>query len=110
MRLIYVCSPYRGDVEFNTLKAREYCHFVYMQGGVPIAVHLHNTQFLNDDIPEERQAGLLLGIDLLKRCDEIWVFGDRISEGMEAEITAAHEIGIPVFYFNNQCERGLSLK
>ncbi len=110
MKLIYVCSPYCGDVELNTKKAREYCHFVYTQGAVPIAVHLHNTQFLNDDIPEERQAGLLLGIDLLKRCEEMWVFGDRVSEGMETEIKVAHDLGIPIFYFNNQYERGLSLK
>ena len=29
---------------------------------------------------------MLLGRELLCGCDELWVFGERISEGMEVEI------------------------
>ena len=105
MKLIYVCSPYRGDVKHNTNNARRYCRFVCSQGAVPIAVHLHHTQFLDDDIPEERQLGLLLGLHVLRRCNELWVFGDRVSEGMEAEIKTAHQIGIPIYYYSDQCEK-----
>lgn len=105
MKLIYVCSPYRGDTEHNISKAQRHCRFIYTQGGVPIAVHLHNTQFLDDDIPEERQAGLLLGLHMLKRCDELWAFGDVVSEGMEAEIKAATQIGMPICYYSDQCKK-----
>ena len=36
---------------------------------------------------------------LLGLCDELWVFGDRISKGMAAEIEYAKKAYIPVRYF-----------
>lgn len=103
MKLIYICSPYRGDTESNAAKARGYCRFACGQEAVPIAPHLIYPQFLDDDIPEEREAGMRLGTELLKRCDELWVFGDRISEGINAELEAAEKSGIKIRYFK---ERG----
>lgn len=105
MKLVYICSPYRGEVERNTAKAKGYCRFAYTQDATPIAVHLHNTLFLDDDIREERLAGLLLGLNMLKRCDELWAFGNRFSEGMKVEIEAAKHLGIPINYYNDQCEK-----
>lgn len=103
MKLVYICSPYRGDTESNSAKARGYCRYACSQSAVPIAPHLIYPQFLDDDIPEEREAGMFLGMELLKRSDELWVFGDRISEGMKAEIEAAEQHGIKTRYFR---ERG----
>ena len=105
MKLIYVCSPYRGNVEYNVAKARGYCRFAYTQGVTPFAPHLHNTQFLDDSIQEECSAGKLLGLDMLHRSSELWVFGDTISEGMMAEIEAAERLGIPVVFYSDKCER-----
>ncbi len=36
---------------------------------------------------------------LLSLCDELWVFGDRISKGMAAEIEYAKSACIPIRYF-----------
>lgn len=36
-----------------------------------------------------------MGIELLKKCDEIWVFGEP-SEGMRAEIEEARSLRLPV--------------
>lgn len=36
-----------------------------------------------------------MGIELLKKCDEIWVFGEP-SEGMRAEIEEAKSLRLPV--------------
>jgi len=105
MKLVYICSPYRGDVDRNTAKAQGYCRFAYTQDATPIAVHLHNTQFLDDDIPEERLAGLLLGLNMMKRCHELWVFGDRISKGMRLELEAAEHLGIPIQYYTDCCQK-----
>lgn len=96
MKFVYVCSPYRGDVERNVAKAHGYCRFAVTQGVIPLAPHIYFTQFLDDDIPEERLAGLRIGLNILERCDELWVFGTRISKGMKAEIRAAEQLGIPV--------------
>lgn len=102
MKLIYICSPYRGDTEYNAAKARGYCRFACRHEVVPIAPHLMYPQFLDDDIPEEREEGICLGMELLKRCDELWVFGDRISEGMRVEIEAAEQNGIKIRYFKER--------
>lgn len=94
---VYVCSPFRGDYDANTKNARFYSRHAALQLGViPIVPHLLFPQFLDDTVPEERALGLRLGLELLKLCDELWVYGDRISEGMKAEIEFAKELGIPV--------------
>ena len=53
-------------------------------------------QILDDRIPDERTAGIQMGLRVLKACDELWVCGDHISHGMQAELAAAKEWGIPV--------------
>lgn len=105
MKLVYVCSPLRGDVERNVRKANGYCLFAAKQSVLPIAPQVMFTGFLDDAIPEERQTGLALGLEILKLCSEVWVFGEKISEGMQAEIKAAVDLGIPVLNFNERCER-----
>lgn len=104
MKFVYVCSPLRGDLERNIRKANGYCRFAVKQGVLPLAPHAIFTGFLDDTIPEERQAGIDLGLELLKRSDEIWVFGERISEGMLAEIEAAKEMRIPIHFYSEKCE------
>jgi hypothetical protein len=103
MKLVFVCSPYRGNVAHNTNRAKGYCRFVQMSGHVPFAPHLHNTQFLDENIPEERATGIALGLELLWHSDEIWVFGDKITEGMAQEIDAAKQYRIPARFFSDTC-------
>ena len=38
--LVYICSPFSGDIEGNTKKAREYSRFAVDQGAIPLAPHL----------------------------------------------------------------------
>lgn len=101
---IYVCSPLRGDIDVNINKAINHCRFVYAEGGIPLAPHTIFTQFLNDDIPEERVAGIEMGIQLLLKCDELWAFGDKISEGMAVEMAAAKTLGLKLKRFNGNME------
>lgn len=99
MKLIYACSPYRGETKKqrkrNVRNARRYCRLVIRQGGIPFAPHLLFTQFLDDDNPRHRRLGLEMGIDMLERCDELWVFG-RPSAGMAGEIAYAMDYGLPI--------------
>ena len=37
-----------------------------------------------------------MGLTLLHRCDELWVFGPCVSSGMQAEIAEAERLRIPV--------------
>ena len=98
MKKVFICSPYRGDVEGNTKKARKYCKLAVEHGYIPFAPHLFFTQFLNDDMPDERTAGIKMGIEMLLSCDEVWVFGEE-TEGMKKEIQFAVEHGKKNFHF-----------
>lgn len=105
MKFVYICSPLKGDVERNIRKAYGYCRFAAQQGVLPFAPHAMFSGFLDDTIREERQMGMALGLELLRHVDELWVFGERISEGMQAEIKTAVELKIPVLHFTERCER-----
>ena len=83
-KIVYICSPLRGDLERNIAKANFYSRFAYEQGCIPIAPHAIFTQFLNDGNPNERKSGMAMGLELLDRCDELWAFGPLISDGMNS--------------------------
>jgi len=99
--LVYVCSPYRGNVEENVNKAREYSRFTFNKKNIPITPHLLYPQFLNDDDLFERNIAIhKINYVLLGLCKEIWVFGDDITEGMQREILVAKKRKKPIRYFN----------
>lgn len=102
--IVYICSPYAGEIEKNVKAAQEYSHFAVEKGYIPIAPHLLFPQFLNDANPKERQLGLFFGNALMSKCSEVWVFGSRISAGMEAEITRAKWKNYHLRYFTETCE------
>ena len=102
--IVYICSPFAGDIENNVKAAQAYSRFAVDQGYIPIAPHLLFPQFLNDQNPKERQLGLFFGNALMSKCSEVWVFGDRISAGMEAEIKRAKWKNYRLRYFTETCE------
>ena len=109
IRKVFISSPFRPkgaseeerekDIRKNIRMAQAACKFAIGKGCVPYAPHLYFPQFLSEDEPDEREMGMLLGITWLARCDELWVIGDRISEGMAKEIEKAKEWNIPIRHF-----------
>jgi hypothetical protein len=102
--IVYICSPYSGDVEKNVDAARRYCRFAVERGFIPIAPHLLFPQFLDDNDDTERELGLFFGNALMSKCAEVWVFGDRISAGMETEIKRARWKGYHLRHFTEDCQ------
>lgn len=101
---VYICSPYAGEVETNVKSARKYSRFAVDKGYIPVAPHLLFPQFLNDNDSKERQLGMHFGMALLSKCSEVWVFGDVVSAGMEAEIKKAVWKKYRIRYFTVDCE------
>ena len=87
--LVYIASPYAGDTETNVRRAQGYCRFAVTKNCIPIAPHLHYPQFMDDSDKEQRELGLFFALVLLGKCDELWIFGDRVSNGMSQEIRKA---------------------
>ena len=101
--LVFICSPYAGNREWNTQRARGYCRFAVAQNCIPIAPHLLFPQFMEEDDPQQRSLGIFFGLVLQSKCKEVWVFGDRITKGMAVEIQKARERSIPLRYFTELC-------
>ena len=101
--LVYICSPYSGDVEGNIKSARRYSRFAVEMGYIPFTPHLLYPQFLDDSNPKERDLGLFFGNVLMSKCTEVWVFGGYISPGMNAEIERAKRKKYTIRYFSDDC-------
>lgn len=104
MNKIFICSPYRGDVEENTKLARKMGWFAVKCDYVPIIPHLVFPQFLDDNNPEERILGITMGAELLKICDCMWIIGTKLTKGMRYELEVAKKIGMPIKVY----DRGFS--
>lgn len=76
--IVYICSPYAGDVERNVAAARKYSRFAMERGYIPIAPHLLFPQFMDDSKPTERELGLFFGNAVMSKCSEVWVFGKTV--------------------------------
>ncbi len=88
--IVYICSPYRGDIKRNKQYARELTKKALDAGYTPITPHLYLTEVLDDDKEIERIKGLTAGLTLLRACDKILI-GKKygISSGMITEIETA---------------------
>ena len=102
--IVYICSPYSGDVERNIINARRYARFAVDKGMIPIATHLMFPQFMDDRNEAERDLAMFMDLALLSKCAEIWVFGSRISKGMSIEIQKAQARNQPIRHFTANCE------
>jgi hypothetical protein len=72
-KLVYICSPYAGEVRKNVEFAKAACRYAMEQNCTPVAVHLLYPQFLDDHDPVQREAGLSMGHRVLEACDELWL-------------------------------------
>lgn len=98
--LVFICSPFAGDVPRNTQRTRDFCKFAVDMGAIPLAPHLLYPQFMDDTNKEQRSLGLFFGFVLMGKCDELWVCGGQISKGMKMEIMKARLRGLPIKFIN----------
>ena len=99
--IIYIASAYSGDIEANVEKTKEYSRRVIQSGGVPFNPILNLHGVLDEE--SDRDTAINLDLSFMKRCDELWVFGEPTA-GMEIEITKAERIGMPIRRFTREME------
>jgi hypothetical protein len=76
--------------------------FVLQHGGVPLNPFMVFDYFLLDKV--DRDLVREGNNNLVKRCDQIWIFG-AVSNGVLAEIQIANKTGKPVRFFAIQSSR-----
>lgn len=92
---VYICAPLGGNIQENLKKAKQYARYALLCGTAPVVPHFY-ALCLNDNIHKEREIGMAAGLSLLWFCDEMWIFGDEVSEGMKAEMQFCKSLNIPV--------------
>ena len=97
MKKAFICSAYSGDTEKNAERAKRYCLAALDHGYVPFAPHLLYPQFLPDESGADRFLGIQCGIEFLKCCDIMLVFG-AVTAGMYVEINEAERLGMEIKY------------
>lgn len=116
-RLALVESPFKGrtlrtledighqkydttnDKLYNGEYIRALCRFAAFRGYSPLASHLFCTQFLDDDIPEERKIGIDIGFAWGLHADVTIVGVDRgLSVGVKGGIADARGAGRPIIW------------
>lgn len=97
--LVYVCSPYAGDVENNVTNAKRYSRFAIENHAIPVTPHLLYPQFMNDEDESEREMAMHFNYVLLGKCSEVWIFGGVISRGMDREIALAKKRKMKLRWF-----------
>jgi hypothetical protein len=93
--IIYVASPHGGkkkNIKYNA----ECCISVIANGHIPLSPH-QNFIYLNDKT--DRELALRMGRDLIRLCDEVWLFIENgKSAGMLEEEAYARKLNKPVKY------------
>lgn len=100
MKVAYIAHPIGGNVKHNLEMVRKIVRFINLDEPetVPFAPYWLDCHALDDNVPVERLRGIKNDIELLKRgfIDEIRLYGNRISNGMWAEINLGKKLGIPI--------------
>jgi len=96
MKMIYICAPLRGDIEQNIEFVRQKAQEVFYQGDIPICPHLMFPPIADATNPEQDETARKMGLELIRHCDEMHVYGSEWTSGMWAEIKYAKQLGIPV--------------
>lgn len=99
-KIVYIAHPIGGDVEGNL----ERLNLIYNELSkdesiIPFIPYYATVMGLDDSDPDAREKGMRHNYEFFYRnvIDEVWLYGDRISSGMEQEILWADEHSIPVF-------------
>ena len=85
MKRVFICAPLGGNREDQLKQAMKYTEYALKSGAAPVVplffeISLHGST---------RNAGKIIssaGISLLWLCDELWVFGNRITKEMQQAI------------------------
>ncbi len=95
MKKVYICSPLGGNVKENLEQVKRYTKYALMCGTAPVVPHFY-AECLDDSIPKEREIGMTAGLSLLWFCDELWLFGDEVTEGMTAELHFCKNLNVKI--------------
>lgn len=97
MKVIYLGHPLGAgpNRDVNIMNAVGWVAWAARQGVAVVADWIILAS-QSEETPENRARGLEIDIELVSRCDEVWLVGGRVSPGMQMEADRARHLGIAV--------------
>lgn len=88
MNLLWLASPYSGDIPRNVRYARDAMRDALARGEAPFASHLLYPQALDDAAPEERARSMQASYEWMGVCTRVAFYIDLgWSRGMREDLT-----------------------
>jgi len=100
MKIVYIAHPISGDIENNLTDLRRIVRKINIEHKniVPFVPYYVDIVSLDDNVAEERLRGIANDTAIIESgiINEMWLTGQRISKGMEAEkdLAIRHSIEI----------------
>lgn len=92
---VYICAPLEGIVQDLLTQAIEYTKFALKSGVAPITPQFYHLCLDSRD-SDKKTIIRSAGTSVLWFCDEIWVFGEIVTESMKAEIAFCKNMRIKI--------------
>lgn len=100
MNTVYICSADKRDIE----KAILYTQYALSRGVTPVTPHFLSLCSIEGNFNMNGDIRISM-LDLMRMCDEVWVFGEEGSNSIELReelIEADRRLKIPVFYIKQK--------
>lgn len=96
-KIVFIAHPMSGDIPGNFKKVVDICRRIHSARIIPVFPSALTRQYLTPD-PKDRKLAKVNILTYFNRgfIDELWLFGDHISEGMWREIETARKYGVKV--------------
>ena len=96
VKTVFVAHPISGNVEENLRKVVAICKEIHTAEVIPIFPSFTWRQYLENGETATQRLADAVNLEYFRRgmVDEIWFYGDRMSEGMVREAILGSRFGI----------------
>ena len=96
-KMVFIAHPMSGDIEGNTQKVIAICRRIHSKRIIPVFPSFTWRKYLSND-PNDLKLAQAVNKEYFRRkaIDEIWFYGDRMTDGMIREARLAQKYGIKI--------------
>ena len=101
LKKVYICAPLTDQPEKDLAQVKRYAGYALKWGTAPVVPHFY-AECSPSTNKQLRQLIQATALSLIWVCDEVWVFGDQLTDGMSAEIRQAKLLNINIRTFSDK--------
>lgn len=107
LKKVYICAPLTDQPTIDLAQAKRYAGYALKCGTAPVVPHFY-AECISGTRKQLRELIRATALSLIWVCDEVWVFGDQLTDGMSAEIRHAKLLNINIRTFSDKEIRKLT--